>query len=251
MSYVTLAFPNQTSGVLGRSTVVAGLLFDAATAEDVQLSSDITQHEVEDGSPISDHIRHQPDVLTVSGKIGDASLAILPSASDILSGAISSIASVIGGSSWKNNTLTNPFGSSMSDADVDGARQALKSAKRLPSAGRSRLIQAVATLYAARDARMPVDVVTGMAFYDNYYIRSIGFSRGNEEGGGMLNVTVTLQTVRIVATETGTLVYPNQPNSESNKTSQRNSKAKNKGRATQKAASSSTEEAVVAVMTRG
>lgn len=237
MSYVTLAFSQQTSGVLGRSTVVGGLLLDAATSETISLSSDVTDHEVEEGSPISDHIRHRPDTLTVAGLIGDASLAILPSAADLLSGAISGLASVIQGGTWKDNTLSNPFGSSMSSTDVDGARQALKSAKRLPSAGRSRLLQAVATLYAARDAKLPVSVVTGLGFYENYYITAIEFNRDNTDTGGMLKVSVSLRTVRIVSTQTGTLTYPTEEErNAANPTKEKASTTQQKGRATQKPA---------------
>lgn len=248
MSYVTLAFSQQTSGVLGRSTVVGGLLLDAATSENLVLPSTVTDHEVEEGSPVSDHIRHRPEELTVSGLIGDASLAVLPSAADLMSGAVSGLASAIGGGSWKDNTLTNPFGNSMSDADLDGARQALKSAKRLPSAGRSRLLQAVATLYAARNAKMPVAVVTGMGFYDNYYITNIELSRSNSDTGGMLSVSVSLRTVRIVATQTGTLVYPNAPQDETTPVAEKSSTTKNKGRANQKTVE---DETIFAVFTQG
>lgn len=254
MSYVTLAFSQQTSGVLGRSTVVGGLLLDAATSENLSLTSDVTDHEVEEGVTVSDHIRHRPTILTVAGLIGDASLAILPSAADLMSGAVSGLASVIGGGSWKDNTLTNPFGSSMSASDLDGARQALKSAKRLPSAGRSRLLQAVATLYAARAAKMPVVVVTGLGYYPDYYITDINFSRSNADTGGMLNVSVTMRTVRKVSSQTGTLVYPEADTQQTETQSNAKTKAaktQNKGRATQKAADAETSETVYAVITKG
>ena len=251
MSYVTLAFSQQTSGVLGRSTVVGGLLLDAATSESLALTSDVTDHEVEEGSPVSDHIRHRPDTLSITGLIGDASLAVLPSAADLLSGAVSGLASVIGGGSWKDNTLTNPFGSSMSASDLDGARQALKSAKRLPSAGRSRLLQAVATLYAAREAKLPVAVVTGLGFYDDYYITSVNFDRDNSDTGGMLKVSVGLRTVRVVSSQTGTLVYPEQPTDSQTPASEKSSKTKSKGRANQKTTDAATSEKVYAVITKG
>lgn len=236
MSYVTLAFSQATSGVLGRSTVVGGLLLDAATSEELVLESEVTDHEVEDGfGDMSDHIKHRPNQLSITGLIGDTSLAVLPSAADLMSGAVSGLVSALRGGSWKDNSLTNPFGSSMSESDLAGARDALKSAKRLPATGRSRLLQAMATLIAARDRKEPVAVVTGMQYYANYWITSIRFGRSNAESGGMLSVSVTLRTIRIVSTELGTLVYKSGANDgTSGKSSKTNA---NKGKANQKPAS--------------
>lgn len=249
MSYVTLAFSQGTSGVLGRSTVVGGLLFDAATSESLSLDTDITDHPVENGSTMSDHIKNRPEVLQVSGLIGDASLAVLPSAADLMSGAVSGIESYIGGGSWKDNTLTNPFGSSMAASDIAGARSALQSAKRLPSSGRSRLVQAIATLIAAREAKVAVAVVTGMRYYPAYYITQITFSRNNSTTGGMLEVSVSLRTIQIVNTETGTLEYPDAPSAE--KESKASKTKANKGKANQKPASDATSQKVEAAIFTG
>jgi hypothetical protein len=253
MSYVTLAFSQGTSGVLGRSTVVGGLLLDAATSENLTLETQITDHPVEDGSDMTDHIKNKPEQLQISGLIGDASLAVLPSAADLMSGAVSGIASYIGGGSWKDNTLTNPFGSSMAASDIAGARSALQGAKRLPSAGRSRLVQAVATLIAAREAKLPVAVVTGMRYYPNYYITQISFSRNNSTTGGMLEVSVSLRTIRIVSTEQGTLQYPNAPDEspKSTKESKASKTKANKGKANQKPASAEMSQKVEAAIFTG
>jgi len=249
MSYVTLAFSQGTSGILGRSTVVGGLLLDAATSEELSLESDVTDHEVEDGfGDMSDHIKHRPNQLSIAGLIGDTSLAVLPSAADLMAGAVSGLANAIKGGSWKDNSLTNPFGSSMSKADLAGARDALNSAKRLPASGRSRLLQAMATLIAARDLKEPVAVVTGMQYYPNYYITGIRFSRSNNMSGGMLSVSVTLRTIRIVSTELGTLEYPKQGDKTKGKSSKT---ASNKGKANQKPTSPASQGQVEAAIFAG
>lgn len=221
MSYVTLAFAEST-GVLGRSTVVGGLLLDVATAEELTLENDVTDHPVEEGSDMSDHVRERPRTLTITGLIGDTSLGVLPSLSQLAAQAVSAIQG--------QDTATNPFGSSMSRSDVASARSALQSAKRLPTAGKGRLVQAMATLCAAADAKLSVAVVTGISYYPEYWITSVRFSRSNAESGGFLSVTVTLRTIRKVATETGTLQYPKAP-ADAPKASETK---KNKGKANQK-----------------
>lgn len=226
MSLVSLAFSQSAQGVLGRSTVVGGLLFDAATEETLTLENDVTEHPVEQGADISDHIREKPDTLTISGVVGDCVIALLPN-------AVQLVKNLVDGRDWFSGPK-NPFGSSISGADLDAARQAMSSAKRLPGSGRSRLMQAIATLYAARSAKMKVAVVTGIRFYDDFYITSINISRANDNlGGGMLRITINLKTVKQVQTQTGTLEYPPTPNDP--KTASKASTTKNKGAGNQKA----------------
>jgi hypothetical protein len=251
MSYVTLAFSQGTSGVLGKSTVVAGLLLDAATSEELNLDSDITEYEVEDGSDITDHIKNNPPVLTITGLIGDAPLAIIPSAADLMAGAISGIASAIGGSTWKSNLLKNPFGSSVAKSDVAGARSALNNAKRLPASGKSRLIQAIATLIAAREAKQAVVVVTGVNYYSDYYIKNIVFNRSNGGDGRFLSVSVTLQHIKIVSTQTGTLQYPKQETGKTATKSKSSKTGATKGKANQKATTPKVKEKVEAAIYLG
>lgn len=241
MSLVSLAFSQSAGGVLGRSTVVGGLLFDAATEETLTLENDVTEHPVEQGADISDHIREKPDTLTISGVVGDCVIALLPN-------AVQLVKNLVNGDDWFAGA-SNPFGSSISGADLSAARQAMSAARRLPSSGRSRLMQAIATLYAARASKMKVAVVTGLRYYDNFYITSINVSRANDNlGGGMLRITINLKTVIQVQTQTGTLEYPPTPNDV--KTASKASTTKNKGAGNQKAvpAGSSTGGKITAVL---
>lgn len=241
MSLVSLAFSQSAGGVLGRSTVVGGLLFDAATEETLTLENDVTEHPVEQGADISDHIREKPDTLTISGLVGDCVIAIMPN-------AVQLVKNVMNGDSLFAGPK-NPFGSSISSSDLGAARQAINSAKRLPGSGRSRLMQAIATLYAARASKMKVAVVTGIRYYDNFYITNISVSRANDNlGGGMLRITINLKTIRLVQTQTGTLEYPPSPND--TKTASKASTTKNKGAGNQKAvpAGSSTGGKITAVL---
>lgn len=57
-------------GVAG-SVGIAGFVFDIAEDEAVDLSSIITDHYVETGSPVQDHIAMRPERVTVKGLVGE------------------------------------------------------------------------------------------------------------------------------------------------------------------------------------
>lgn len=50
---------------------IAGFLFDIAEDESVELSSIITDHYIEIGSPVQDHIAFRPERVTVRGLVGE------------------------------------------------------------------------------------------------------------------------------------------------------------------------------------
>lgn len=57
-------------GVAG-SVGIAGFVFDIAEDESVDLSSIITDHYIETGSPVQDHIAMRPEKVTVRGLVGE------------------------------------------------------------------------------------------------------------------------------------------------------------------------------------
>lgn len=64
----------QTSNVLvgvAGTVGIAGFVFDIAEEESVDLSSVITDHYVETGSPVQDHIAFRPERVTVRGLVGE------------------------------------------------------------------------------------------------------------------------------------------------------------------------------------
>jgi len=48
------------------------IVFDAVKSEDHSLSATVTEHPIEDGSVISDHVIHQPDTLSIEGLVANS-----------------------------------------------------------------------------------------------------------------------------------------------------------------------------------
>ena len=57
----------QLAGVSG----IAGFVFDQYSDESIRLENDITDHYVEDGTSVQDHIAIKPEIVTVRGYIGE------------------------------------------------------------------------------------------------------------------------------------------------------------------------------------
>lgn len=71
--------------VKGRKTIgsIGELILDARISEDHQRSNDVTQYPVEFGSPVTDHVRNRPLVLTMTGMVSDAPIEYLEFSEDL------------------------------------------------------------------------------------------------------------------------------------------------------------------------
>jgi uncharacterized Fe-S center protein len=50
---------------------IAGFVFDVITLDSIELSSDITDHYIEDNTAINDHIALKPEIIRVEGLVGE------------------------------------------------------------------------------------------------------------------------------------------------------------------------------------
>lgn len=64
--------------LIGKRPPEIGLVrLDLAASESHQFESSVTRYPVEDGSPMTDHIQNQPDVLSMEGFVTDSPLQTL------------------------------------------------------------------------------------------------------------------------------------------------------------------------------
>lgn len=63
--------------LVANKTVIGDLILDASHIEDIKYSSKLTNHYVEDGSVISDHILLQPTEFSLVGSVTDDSIDIV------------------------------------------------------------------------------------------------------------------------------------------------------------------------------
>jgi hypothetical protein len=60
--------PDENKGI---SNGISGWLFDVIEDEMVELNSDITDHYIENNTPMQDHIALKPEIITISGFVGE------------------------------------------------------------------------------------------------------------------------------------------------------------------------------------
>lgn len=73
---------------IANKTIISDLILDASHVEDVKYSAKLTDHYVEDGSVISDHILLQPVSFSLEGSVSDDSLDIVGYAETVFTSII-------------------------------------------------------------------------------------------------------------------------------------------------------------------
>ena len=137
--------------------------WDASENETHQFSSTVTEHPVENGSVVSDHVIHRPISLT---------LRLLQTNHAIQQNAF--------------------YATGYVQRAGDG---------RVLSYGADRVSQAFEALDSLRRLAVPFEVVTSFRRYDNMLIESISVER-NAKTGQALSVTVQLKQIRFVSNAT-------------------------------------------------
>ena len=150
---------------------------DAVISEKHRFDNLVTEHPLEDGSPVTDHIVNQPVVLDMEGRITDTPLSILASVGSGATGLIASDLSVDG---------------QQIDPAVIAAGTGVLGAT-LP--GRAKLAyQELVALYVSRET---FTVLSGINEYLNMAFESLEFPR-NAQDGRSLRFRATMRELIIV-----------------------------------------------------
>lgn len=146
---------------------IGTLELDAAVSETHQQEVDVTEHPVERGSPVSDHLRPKPIQITIEGVISDTPLAGTEFA------GLSSVASIITGAA--------------------------------PSRRNSRSESALAALQDLVDKQELITIVTGLRSYEDMAITSVTVPR-SPSNGASLRFSIQARQVRQVSLQTVSVV---------------------------------------------
>ncbi len=150
---------------------------DAVISEKHRFDNLVTEHPLEDGSPVTDHIVNQPVVLDMEGRITDTPLSILASVGSGATGLIASDLSVDG---------------QQIDPAVIAAGTGVLGAT-LP--GRAKLAyQELVALFVSRET---FTVLSGINEYLNMAFESLEFPR-NAQDGRSLRFRATMRELIIV-----------------------------------------------------
>ncbi len=164
------------------------LQFDAVTSESHEFVSELTEHAVETGAPISDHKREKPRRLTIEALVSNTPLDAPPPSGYGASGVTASVAA----------------------EPAEGEGQRARAQVVVFSATFDRMVDVLDTLDRLRVEGTFVTITTRVRTYDALQIVSVTAPR--EPGDGdTLRLTLECQEVRIAETRTIDTPAPREP----------------------------------------
>lgn len=186
----------------GRSGTLELMKIDATRVENHIMSMRVTEHEVEDGGNISDHVIRNGDGLTLEGVISDNPISLVQAAIGNIGGVVGSIVGGIEGAVVTG--VVNKMGGSL--FEVEGGR---------------RSILAWSSFEFAQREAIPLIIITGLKTYTNMILEEISAPRTSRNSNA-LEFTAKFKKVRIVESETVSVPLSSlSPNAE-NATKKRN-----------------------------
>lgn len=167
-------------------------VLDVVTEENPEFEADVTEHPVEQGTEVTDHIQLKNPTLRLKGKISNTPLDLSVSIGNVVSGGIAAISSSQARSNLLNTGLQQ--GASILGAKLLGKASASGSQFQ---AGAADAISRTILLNAYQN-KTPFDVVTKRQRYTNMVIQRLAFPR-NQQTGYALEFEIDLKQVRIVS----------------------------------------------------
>jgi len=157
------------------------LKIDAVPSLNHSKRSKATQHEIEDGSFVSDHVIKSPRVLTLRGIISDTPINLAEAASGNIAGVVGSVVGGVPGAIATG--VLSKIGSELLSKD-DGK----------PSKNAMDMLDFV------YENKIPLTIITGLQTYINMIMEDFDAPQ-NPRNAGSLNFTGTFKEVRIVESE--------------------------------------------------
>jgi len=171
---------------------VGTMQLDASVSEEHTRESKITQHPIEDGSNISDHVTLTPKRVRIQGVISDSPISFLATA---LGTAIGASTSAV------QNSFTGGASGILASIASRAAALGLGSIAGL-AADKTRTpevcFQYLDELWQKRERFTRFTIITVLNRYDNMIIQSLTFPR-NSIIGKALHFTITAEEVTVVS----------------------------------------------------
>jgi outer membrane lipoprotein SlyB len=191
--------PIQTSmkrTVKGKPSV---FVLDTQKSESFKGDAEVTDHPVENGSDITDHVILKSKMLQIEGTVSATPLTFGSSIAGAGTAVAASIGSAIGGilGSTGLGTVVGGVGGGLVGKSVAGL---------LGQQTSNRLSDIMDELVAARDSRSPVSIQTGLKLYENYILTSFEVKRDKPQG--KISVTLSLKELRVVSSRSEKIKIP-------------------------------------------
>lgn len=154
---------------------------DATRAEEHGMTSKATQHEIEDGSVISDHVIKKGRTLTVEGIVSDTPINLLTSAPGNIGGLVGNLTT--GTKRGVITGATSKIGSSLISKGVGK-----------PSKDAMDLFDYI------YEQKIPIEIITGLKTYSNMIMESLSIPR-RVQNVNSLDFTASFRELSIVESE--------------------------------------------------
>ena len=153
------------------------IVFDAVTSENPEFNADITEHPVEDGPEVSDHIQLKNPILSIHGTVSGSPIDLATTIGNLVAGGQSMITS----SQFRANVLNSGL---QQIAGVAGSKLLGNASQSSAGALTSGAADAIArsALLDAYERKARFTVVTRRYRYENMAIQSLSFPRDSDTG---------------------------------------------------------------------
>lgn len=158
--------------LVGTDRTFATIEIDAMLVEQYDLSSQITSHPVDRGANIADHVYNDPRIYTIEAVVTDTPMGVLAALQTLGDNARSAL-----------NYITSAITGEEAEA---------------PATARS--VAAFQSLVELWEAKIAINVQTGMGLWENLVIRNIRV-RQDQETANHLRFTATLQQVNLTSVQ--------------------------------------------------
>jgi hypothetical protein len=169
-------------------------VFDAILEEEPEYTADVTQHPVESGPEVSDHIQLKNPTLRLKGTISNSPLDLAVSVGNAVAGGLGAITSSQTRSNLLNTGLSQAAGT-YGAALLGGASASSATGSFLGGAADA---LARSVLLNAFQNKQIVDIVTKRQKYESMVIQSLSFPRDSNTGYQVV-FEMSLIHIRIVS----------------------------------------------------
>ena len=202
---------NQVNAILQPKTAegIGGFLFDIPREENIELSSDVTDHFTENNSFINDHVVNQPIIVTLSGFQGELKFerpSGIAGAAQQLQNRLETVEAYAGertpGFVQQAQSVVGQAQNAIATIDqtIDRAQNLVGLLGNVGD-GLTRQQQAYGELNALRLAKTPVTLQTPWRYFDSMIITSISFVQP-ENSADISEISVSLKEFRVAETQT-------------------------------------------------
>lgn len=186
----------QPTQILKRFGTKAVIALDATTKESYTTKAEATQHPIEKGADITDHIILKPDKLSISGIV---TATPFPSGlAAVLAGLSTTVVSKVG-------SALGPFGAAA--GAVVGAAAGSSAATSIFGSSVRDLGSVANEFKKLKESKQILQIVTGLKTYSGYVLTSAVIGR-TDKTGGSITVDLEFDECQTVDSQTTTAAIP-------------------------------------------